>query len=86
MRQLLSGVIAMGSLVAALAFFKFWRRSGDRLFAFFGAAFAVFSANAVALGLSDPGADPRVGLYVVRLCGFLLILGAIVDKNRSRPR
>jgi hypothetical protein len=86
MRQLLSGVIAMGSLVAALSFLKFWRRSGDRLFALFGAAFAVFSANAVALGISDPGADPRVALYVVRLLGFVLILGAVVDKNRSHRR
>lgn len=85
MRPLLSGIIAMGSLVAALSFLKFWRRSGDRLFALFGAAFAVFSANAVVLGLSDPGADPGVALYVIRLLGFLLILGAIVDKNRSPP-
>lgn len=65
---------------------RFWRRSGDRLFALFAASFAVFSVNSVALGLSDPGADPRVALYVVRLVGFVLILGAIVDKNRSHRR
>lgn len=58
MRQLLQGAVAAASLVAALHFLKFWRRSGDRLFAFFAAAFAVMGANGVALGLTDP--DNRV--------------------------
>lgn len=83
MRELLSGVIATGSLVAAVSFLKFWRRSGDRLFAFFAAAFAVFAANAVALGLADPRAERAIALYVIRLLGSLLILLAIADKNRS---
>ncbi len=82
MRELLSGVIATGSLVAALSFLKFWRRSDDRLFAFFAAAFAVFAANAVALGLADPQAERTIALYVIRLLGSLLILLAIADKNR----
>lgn len=86
MRELLSGVTATGSLVAALHFFKFWRRTGDRLFVLFGAAFAIFAVNAVALGLTDPGAEPRVALYVVRLVGFVLILAAIVNKNRGMGR
>lgn len=84
MRELLSGIIACGSFVAAIYFLKFWRRSGDRLFALFAAAFAVFAANAVALGLTDPDAEVRVVLYTVRLVGFLLILAAIIDKNRAR--
>ena len=84
MRQLLSGVIACGSLVAALYFFKSWSRSGDRLLAFFAAAFTLFAANGVALALTDSDAEFRVYLYAVRLVGFLLILGAIIDKNRVR--
>ena len=30
--------------------------------------------------------DDHTGLYLVRLFAFLLILGAIVDKNRSNPQ
>src|SRR3712207_8751461 len=37
MRQLLSGFIAAGSLVAALYFLKYWRASRDRLLGLFGA-------------------------------------------------
>lgn len=84
MRQLLSGIIACGAFVIALHFLKFWRRSGDRLFALFAAAFAVFAADAVSLGLTARDAEVRVVLYMLRLVGFALILAAIVDKNR-RP-
>ncbi|MDQ3944646.1 MAG: DUF5985 family protein [Actinomycetota bacterium] len=84
MRELLSGIIACGAFVIALHFFKSWRGSGDRLLGFFAAAFAVFAANGVALGLTDPDAEVRVFLYAVRLAGFLLILAAIIDKNRVR--
>jgi hypothetical protein len=83
-RELLSGIIACGSFVAALYFFRSWRRSGDRLLGLFAAAFAVFAVNGVALGLTDPDAEVRVYLYAVRLIGFLLILVAIIDKNRVR--
>jgi hypothetical protein len=84
MRELLSGIIACGSFVVALHFFRSWRRSGDRLLGLFAAAFAVFAANGVALGLTEPDAEVRVYLYTVRLIGFLLILAAIIDKNRIR--
>jgi hypothetical protein len=83
-RELLSGIIACGALVAALHFFRSWRRSGDRLLGLFAAAFAVFAGNAVALGLTEPDAEVRVYLYAVRLIGFVLILVAIIDKNRVR--
>lgn len=86
MRELLSGIIACGAFVAALHFFRFWRGSGDRLFALFAAAFAVLAANSVALGLTEPDAEVRVTLYLVRLAGFVLILVAVIDKNRSRRR
>lgn len=84
MRELLSGVIACGAFVAALHFFKSWRRSGDPLLGLFAAAFVVFAVNGVALGLTDPDAEVRVFLYTVRLVGFLLILIAIIGKNRVR--
>ena len=86
MRQILSGAVAAGALVAALYFLKFWRRSHDRLFAFFAAAFLLMSVNGVALGLTDPKSEVRVYLYSVRLAAFVLILLAILDKNRALRR
>lgn len=85
MREILSGIIAAGALVAALHFLKFWRRSDDRLFGFFAAAFLLLSVNGVALGLADPESELRVYLYSVRLSAFTLILLAIFDKNRAPP-
>lgn len=84
MRELLSGAVAAASLVAALYFLRFWRRSSDRLFALFAAAFTMMAANHVALGLTEPDSEFRVAIYCVRLVAFLFILVAIVDKNRRR--
>jgi hypothetical protein len=84
MRQVLSGVLAAGLLVAALFFLRFWRESADRLFGFFAGAFALMGANALALGLTSPNDEFRVVLYGVRLLAFLLIFYAIFDKNRER--
>lgn len=83
----LSGATAMACLAIAVFFVRFYRRSGDRLFALFAAAFAVFAANRVALLLVDEeNESARTGIYVIRLAAFLLIAGAIVDKNRrARP-
>jgi hypothetical protein len=81
-RELLSGGIAVAAAVAALFFLRFWRDQRDQLFAFFAAAFGLMAVNAVALGLTDPTTEFRVALYLLRLLAFLLILAAIVAKNR----
>lgn len=83
MRQLVQGATAMGSLVIGLFFFRFYRERRDVLFALFGAAFCLLAVNNVALGLTDVAAEERVYVYVLRLVGFLLILAAIVNKNRA---
>ena len=82
MRELLSGFIAATSLVAALYFLKFWRRSNERLFALFSAAFVVLAVNQAALGLTSADSDFRVWLYGLRLVAFVLILVAVWDRNR----
>jgi hypothetical protein len=81
---LLAGAVVMGYGVCGLFFLRFWRATNDRLFAIFSAAFWVLGVQHLALALSKPMADWRTGLYTIRLFGFLLILGAIIDKNRSR--
>lgn len=85
MRQLLHGAIAMGCFAIGLFFARFYRERRDALFALFAGAFWLMAANNMALGLSDAAAETRVHLYVIRLIAFLLIIGAIVGKNRERP-
>jgi amino acid transporter len=82
--QLISGAILMGYLVAGLFFLRFWRDTRDRLFLIFAVAFVILGAQRLALALAREMLETQTGLYLIRLFAFLLILGAIVDKNRSR--
>ena len=81
--QLISGALVMGYFVAGLYFLRFWRDTRDRLFGIFAAAFWLLATQRAALALtSDPGGE-QVMLYMVRLLAFVLILAAIIDKNRG---
>ena len=77
-----SGILFLGYLVIALFFLRFWTRTGDRLFAMFSAAFALLAVQRAAFALWDQPTEDLTMLYVVRLLAFLMILAAIVDKNR----
>lgn len=81
--QLVSGAILMGYLLAGLFFLRFWRDTRDRLFLIFAVAFVLLGAQRVALVLTREMLETQTGLYLIRLFAFLLILGAIVDKNRG---
>lgn len=83
MVDLISGMLSAGYLVAGLHFLKFWRRSRDRLFLIFACSFAVLAVQRAALSLLAGVRGADTYLYALRLAAFLLILGAIVDKNRG---
>jgi len=83
---LVSGAIAMGYAVAGLFFLRFWRETRDRLFLIFTGAFWVLGLQRLALVFTRDMTEDNTGLYLIRLFAFLLILGAIVDKNRSTPQ
>ena len=84
--NMVSGAIVMGYLVAGLFFLRFWRDTRDRLFLIFSLAFWLLGTQRVALALSSSPAETRTGLYLLRLFAFLLILAAIIDKNRGGER
>ena len=86
MRDFLWGALAMGSVTIAVFFLRYWRRSADRLFAFFAIAFAVMGLNWIGLALIDPGVESRHAVYLLRLAAFVLIIIGIIDKNRSGGR
>ena len=82
MTDFMLGAIAMASFVAGLVFMRFHRRTHERLFVFFAAAFfldAVARVIEVGLRLSELGTDV---VYAARIVSFALIAAAIVDKNR----
>jgi len=86
MIEFLSGAITMGYVVAAGFFARFWRGTGDRLFLAFAVAFVLLALNQ-ALAHWLGAADERVGYtYLLRVLGFAIILGAIVDKNVGQRR
>ncbi len=83
MADFLSGFICAGSLTAALFFFRFWRESSDRLFAIFALAFVLLGTNRLILVALDETDEARTYVYIVRLVAFVLILIAVVGKNRE---
>jgi uncharacterized protein DUF5985 len=80
--DLMAGALVMGYAVCGLFFLRFWRQTGDRLFLVFAVAFWILGLQRLALAVVEPAEESRTGLYLVRLFAFLLILGAIIDKNR----
>jgi hypothetical protein len=88
MVQLLSGMITMGYVIAGLFFFRFWRRTGDALFVYFGTSFWLLALGpATSLVLETPRED-QSWIYLIRLAAFVLLIIGIVGKNLngSRPR
>ncbi len=79
----LLGIIVTASLAAALYFLKFWRRTRDTLFLAFGAAFLIEGVNRIAFLFIDHPNEGSPWIYTVRLLAFLLILAAIIRKNRA---
>jgi uncharacterized protein DUF5985 len=82
MAEFLHGATAMGCAVASLFFFRFWKEARDRLFAFFAWAFVLLAINYGTMGMPGLVTEWRVPVFVVRLLAYVLILYAIVDKNR----
>ena len=84
LKTLVSGAMVMGYLVAGLFFLRFWRDTRDRLFAIFAGAFWLLAVQRAVLTVAvHQGEEGSVGIYGLRLVAFLLILYAIIDKNRS---
>ena len=85
MMQFVLGALVMAGAVASLFFLRFWRRTRDRLFLMFAASFALLAAGWAAQALTNqPETHPE--LYLIRLAAFVLIIVAIVDKNRAGTR
>ena len=83
MRDFVSGALGACYLIAALFFLRFWRQSRDRLFALFAAAFVMLALQRIGLALAVRYELQTTWAYVMRLAAFVIILYAIIDKNRQ---
>lgn len=83
MTALVSGAMVMAYFTAGLFFLRFWKDTRDRLFGIFAAAFWLLAFQRAALTITESPGSEQIFLYVVRLAAFLLILWAIIDKNRG---
>ena len=88
MIDFLAGAVTVGYAVAAVFFLRFWRKTADRLFLAFAAAFVLLALNQVLAAALEFGDERTPFVYSLRVLGFLLILWAIVDKNlfKRSPR
>lgn len=82
MIDVLSGVLVALDAVAGLFFLKFWAASRDRLFALFAAAFWILGIQRLLLAATRTIFEDQAIFYTLRLLAFVIIIAAIVDKNR----
>lgn len=80
-----AGAIAMASLTIALFFLRFWKATHDRFFLFFALSFGLEAVSRILFLVQPLNVDDPV-VYMVRLVAYVLILIAIVDKNRQTRR
>jgi len=80
------GALAMSSLVVTLLFLHHWRTTRDRLFAFFAAAFGLLAMHWTVSALTGTDVQDHSYLLLIRLCAFIAIIAAVIDKNRRDRR
>jgi hypothetical protein len=82
MMDLISGILVAGDAVAGLFFLRFWLASRDRLFAMFAAAFWILGIQRLLLAVTRTIFEDQALFYTLRLAAFVIIIAAIIDKNR----
>ncbi len=78
----LSGAVALGYMLAAMFFLRFWKRTGELLFLSFSVAFALLSVGQVVIASANIYVEDSSAAYLVRLGAFAIIILAVWRKNR----
>ncbi|MCI0534642.1 MAG: DUF5985 family protein [Verrucomicrobiales bacterium] len=84
--EALNGAIAFACGTIGLLFLRFWRHSHDRLFLNFAIAFWILACERFYLIAAGKSSEVSPYVYTIRLLAFLLIIFAVVDKNRKERR
>lgn len=73
----------LANVLIGIFFFRFYRKTKDKLLFFFGTAFLLMALERVILVFVEPSRETHGSIYVIRLVAFSLIIFAIVNKNRK---
>jgi hypothetical protein len=69
--------------MCALFFLRFWTRTREPLFLAFAVAFLMLGSVQAILALASFSTEEQSSIYLIRLAAFLIIITAILHKNRS---
>jgi len=84
--DLVTGMIAMASLIIGLYFLRFWRNTKDRFFLYFALSFGIEGVHRIVTTLTFDEHEDSPLHYLVRLLAYGLILWAILEKNLPSRR
>ncbi|HZV61376.1 MAG TPA: DUF5985 family protein [Methylophilaceae bacterium] len=82
MNEMLMGATAALSFVISLFFLRFWRNTQDRFFLFLSASFVLQAADRLLQESSLSLAQDTPVQYSLRILAYVLILAAVLDKNK----
>ena len=80
-KSMLAGAIMLNAWAISVFFLRFWRKTNDRFFGWFAAAFILLGLERISMTITPSEAHFHV--YLIRLAAFLIIIFAILDKNRK---
>ena len=89
MNEFFSGMSMVTFFASALFFFKFWRASHERFFLYFFHATLLLGLERIVLlmvtrfNVTLPVAESLAWVYLIRLLAFVIIIVAILDRNRA---
>jgi len=85
MNAFLNGFITMACLANGLFFLRFWKNTGDRLFAMFAVSFWLLAFDQIVISVLRTSQVASPAQYLARLAAFVVLIAAIVEKNRKKP-
>ncbi len=84
--QFISGATMMAEIGISIFFFKYWKRSKDRLFVYFAAAFALLAVSQIVVFCYGDRGNFSIFGYSVRFIAFACIIIGIIEKNLPQKR
>lgn len=81
--QSIAGALVLAYWAIGFFFLRFWKKTRDRFFRVFAWAFWVLAIERIILLFISADYEFRPYVYLVRLTAFLLVIWAIIEKNRS---
>lgn len=82
----ISGGTFVACWVVSIFFFKFQKKTQDRFFLYFSFSFFLLGLERIVLVLLSTPTESIPPIYLIRLLAFVIIIAAIVDKNRIEQR